>query len=395
MALDLGRIAPVLSPAVPPIPGTVPAPGATAGGPGAVSPVKIDPLVALGLTLANAGGARPVGSGLGLGQATTSALDTAQQMANSQTYNKVQAAALEAQLQKAEAERAETKRKVEKEETTRARAIEMARTLGQPIALAEADPEGFIKRATERALPDKTANEKDFQRAMENPNFKDFLLEMKKSGASKTTIQNIQPGVNMHVAGEGGALGGSLDQHLPPGTVYTSEGKIVHKPPSVGGEESVRLAKFQNIRNIADSFHAKALEFEKRGAPTGPLQGHIGRVTAGHGLAPADQAELVQLEAGMMTQLGTALSGAAIPKTEWPKYERQIPSVTDSPEIRERKIRNLPTLFDDLAEEAEHIRQTGRTRSGMEAARPSDSVPLTPENVGGVSTEDLFKRLTK
>ena len=79
----------------------------------------------------------------------------------------------------------------------------------------------------------------------------------------------------------------------------------------------------------------------------------------------------------MITRLGTALSGAAIPEQEWPRYFAQIPGLSDSPEARKGKAEQFRETLNFLEEE-------GARRRG----EPAATVPLPPSETVPRSTVD-------
>ena len=105
------------------------------------------------------------------------------------------------------------------------------------------------------------------------------------------------------------------------------------------------------------------------------------------------EALLNSMSTQMKTQLGTALSGAAIPVTEWPNYEAQIPLVTDSKQARHAKARTLAQMI-KVAEAIERGEATKADLDALLGGVQQGSAPKTDmKDLSGVSDDELKREL--
>lgn len=117
------------------------------------------------------------------------------------------------------------------------------------------------------------------------------------------------------------------------------------KASQPSAEVAGREEKYGAALDAAERFVATA---EANEGSVGPIQGRMARIGGLSGFGSPESADLAAMEATMRSQLGTALSGAAIPPSEWPTYMAQIPTMNDKPKARRNKLNRLREMVSGL-----------------------------------------------
>jgi hypothetical protein len=163
------------------------------------------------------------------------------------------------------------------------------------------------------------------------------------------------------------------------------------KPTQPTAEQGAKEMKFKTTLDAAKRLVALA---EANEGSVGPIEGRFTEAKGAIGFGTEVQGEMRALDATMRSMLGTALSGAAIPETEWPTYMAQLPLLTDSPSMRNGKLRALEGTLAFL--DAEAKRQRGQGASPAAAAVPA--APAAPAvsdpDLLRASDEDLLRMLS-
>lgn len=243
---------------------------------------------------------------------------------------------------------------------------------------------------------DLTSKMREYQMAVQQGfpgTFMDYQQALQRAGAGSTNISMTVPGTTWKPTTEIGELFFDLEnaKQLPPSDskdrlIASLQEKIASV--GLGADASRTQTRMQATQDIADDFNRIA---DENPNSTGPLGGTITRAQTGPGLLsratqaispPTEaQGELAAKEAQMKALLGTALSGAAIPEAEWPTYFAQVPSVTDTPQVRRGKARAYEKMIQSLQD-----RQRGlQTPSGAS----QQTIQLAPNQPTGQSTRTI------
>lgn len=211
-----------------------------------------------------------------------------------------------------------------------------------------------------------------------SPEFQSAMM----AAVTKPLVQMPSPGFEPQTA-EGKALMDLQElQQLPPSeerdrAISAIRAKLA-KAVAPPAQQAERETKFAAALNAAERLNKLA---DENPLVTGPIEGRIARKQAELGAGTKEGGAMAQLEATMKSQLGTALSGAAIPPSEWPTYMMQIPLMTDSKEVREGKLEQFRETMRFLEERAKEFRgQTPTAEQGLLAPTPSPigTTPAAP-----------------
>lgn len=142
-------------------------------------------------------------------------------------------------------------------------------------------------------------------------------------------------------------------------------------------EVAERESKYASALDAAERF--TELAGQNEGA-VGPLEGRMTGLGISLGRGSEIQGELSALEATAKSRLGTALSGAAIPASEWHVYMAQIPALTDSPAVRKGKMKALRETMDALEEMK--LQRVGQQGSPLAETPDAPGAPLLQSSAG-------------
>ena len=146
-------------------------------------------------------------------------------------------------------------------------------------------------------------------------------------------------------------------------------------------EQGERETKYATALDAAQRFMDLA---DANEGSVGPIEGRGTQARGEFGLGSEAEGEMRALEATMKTRLGTALSGAAIPATEWPTYQAQLPGMTDTPEVRRGKMKALEETIAFLERRSAQLRGQnpnagpGGMSIDWEATALADEATTTP-----------------
>ena len=255
---------------------------------------------------------------------------------------------------------------------------------GAPITLPKTDSTPGLLNLGRHLVPDGSPQEQ-IQAAV------DMQSKVAASGATQIRVggqQGFEPQTQV------GKTAYDLQQAmlLPAGPVKDQLVSSLQKKlqsSGVGAEAAARMGKYKLAQSTTDAFNTLA---DASGGDVGLWNGAITKLKGEGGVIShvlrsfSDQTTsetlLNAMSTQMKTQLGTALSGAAIPVTEWPNYEAQIPLVTDSKDARHAKGKTLAEMVRVL----EAIERGEKSIVDLNALVPAKPVANQPTGLLNTTT---------